>query len=62
MHFFGTFSADSESAWSSAFFDTHIEFLMKKGFFSYWRLLYTLIAGAREAARGSGGSFSVNVS
>ena len=32
VHFFKTFSSDSKSAWNSAFFYTHIEFLNKNFF------------------------------
>jgi hypothetical protein len=32
VHFFKPFSTDSKSAWNSAFFYTHIEFLKKKNF------------------------------
>ncbi len=35
VHFFKTFSSDSKSALSSAFFDTHIEFFNKILFSSF---------------------------
>ncbi len=34
VNFFKTFLTDSKSAWNSAFFDTHIEFLKEKNFFA----------------------------
>jgi hypothetical protein len=34
VHFFKPFSTDSKSAWNSAFFDTHIEFLEKNFLFA----------------------------
>ncbi len=39
------------SAWNSAFFDTHIEFLNKKIFYSSLHFLSTLIANAQETAK-----------
>ncbi len=50
--FFQSFLTDSKSVWNSAFFDTHIEFLITKIFFcSYYHFLYTLIANAQETLK-----------
>ncbi len=50
VHFFKHFSTDSKSAWNSAFFDTHIEFLPKK----FFLLLLTLFLDFNCKCAGNG--------
>ncbi len=57
VHFFKTFSMDSKSAWDSAFFDTHIEFLNNIFFALISTFCLTFIASAQEMAQKNGKSF-----
>ncbi len=57
VHFFKTFSVDSKSAWNSAFFDTHIEFLTTTNFFALFRTFCKLWLQMRRKRLKKNGKF-----